>query len=107
MSSYRLGQSGAGVDNQRWRLETMAISTTSISYRIRNVASNLCLERNASNQVVLAACVAAPATHPQRWGVTATENLNGGWRLRNGANSQCLSIASGSTATGALLQTAP
>ncbi|MEU7908996.1 RICIN domain-containing protein [Actinoplanes sp. NPDC049118] len=103
MTPYRVGVSGAAVDNQRWRWERVASSATAgITWRIKNVASGLCLDKNSSNAVVISACGTATS---QRWRAPLDDPF-GGWTLVNGANSQCLQVVGSSTANGALLQTA-
>ncbi|KAB1107443.1 RICIN domain-containing protein [Micromonospora aurantiaca] len=106
MSSYKVGVSGTSVDAQRWTLELVASAATSLTYRIRNQSSGLCLKKNGSNQVVIADCNTASDLNSLRWRVVTTEDPFGGWRLRNVSNSQCMQIVSGSGLDGALLQTA-
>nr|BFE73771.1 hypothetical protein GCM10020092_070720 [Actinoplanes digitatis] len=103
MTPYRVGVAGATVNNQRWQWERVASSTTAgITWRIKNVASGLCLDKNSANAVVISACGTATS---QRWRAPLSDPY-GGWTLVNGANSQCLQVVGSSTASGALLQTA-
>jgi hypothetical protein len=103
MTPYRVGYSGATVNNQRWLWERVAFSATAgITWRIKNVASGLCLDKNAANAVVIATCGTATS---QRWRAPLDDPY-GGWTLLNGANSQCLQVVGSSSASGALLQTA-
>lgn len=84
-------------------MQLVASTSSTLTYRIHNAAAGRCLNRNGSNQVVIADCGNATS---QQWRVSTRQDPFGGWQLRNVANSQCLQVVGASAAVGALLQTA-
>jgi hypothetical protein len=102
MRVYNPAASGGTVESQRWQLEMVASSSTAgITFRIHNVASGRCLDKNATNGVMISNCSTA---NTQRWRAPLDDPY-GGWTLVNVANSQCMQVVNASTANGALIQT--
>ncbi|WP_230554438.1 RICIN domain-containing protein [Salinispora arenicola] len=93
--TYQPG-SGAAVARQRWTFETVSTgSTPEMTYRIRNAASSLCLEKSISAGDVSGAAVhlatCAAVTH-QYW-YTPTASSFPGYTLRSVRDNRCLDVS--------------
>ncbi|MFV2021690.1 RICIN domain-containing protein [Micromonospora sp. LOL_023] len=104
--TYRVGASGAGVDNQRWIVELEVIVDVDITpvYTIRNVQTGKCLTKASANTNNAAVTIQPCAgTINQMW----TTPWGGAWQgveLLSMADYRCLDLGGGSSANGALVR---